>query len=119
MCSFSGFCNLYKDITNENKIIEKMNLTLKKKNTDEEGYFKDEHIHFAYRNLIEKDIENINQVMDSFKYKNTLYTIIYNGQIYNREEIKKELIEKGFEFKRIFRYRTNIKSICLFWNKNI
>lgn len=105
MCGFVGFCDLYKDVSNENNVIEKMSYKIKKRGPDEEGYFKDEHIHLGHRRLIILDSENGKQPMTT-KYKNSLYTIVYNGQIYNKEELRKELIKRGFEFTRLFRYRS-------------
>ena len=42
----------------------------------------------------------------SVKYNDTTYTMVYNGQIYNKEEIKKDLQDLGYSFKRIFWYRS-------------
>ena len=104
MCGFVGFANLDRDISKDIHILKKMNQKIKKRGPDEEGYFTDININLAHRRLIIIDKENGKQPM-SVKYNDVVYTIVYNGQIYNKEEIRKDLIEKGFYFIRIFRYR--------------
>ena len=101
MCGFVGICNLKRDISNEKEIIKQMNLKLQKRGPDEEGYFLNKNINLGHRRLSIIDKENGKQPM-SIKYNDITYTIVYNGQIYNKDEIKKELIELGYSFKRIF-----------------
>lgn len=118
MCGFVGYCNLKKDLSKENNILENMNTILKKRGPDEEGYFYDTNIKMGHRRLIIIDAENGKQPM-SVRCNDNTYTIVYNGQIYNKEEIKKELQELGYEFMRIFGYRSSLKSIYRIWNKFI
>ena len=105
MCGFVGACNLKRDISNEKEIINNMNLKLKKRGPDEEGYYFSKNLNFGHRRLVIIDKENGKQPM-SVKYGDISYTIVYNGQIYNKEELKKDLEEKGHLFKRLFRYRS-------------
>lgn len=114
MCGFVGFANLKRNLSNDTSIIKNMNLKLQKRGPDEEGYFVDKNINLGHRRLIIIDAENGKQPM-SVKYNDTTYTMVYNGQIYNKDEIKNELKELGYEFKRIFRYRSFIKSIYSLW----
>ena len=101
MCGFVGICNLNKDISNEKEIIKQMNLKIKKRGPDEEGYFFGNNINLGHRRLVIIDKENGKQPM-SIKKNDTTYTIVYNGQIYNKEEIRKDLIDLGYTFKRVF-----------------
>ena len=101
MCGFVGVCTLKRDISNEKDIVKNMNLKLKKRGPDEEGYFLSSNIHLGHRRLVIIDKDNGKQPM-SVKYNEITYTIVYNGQIYNKEEIRKELKEKGYCFKRLF-----------------
>ena len=105
MCGFVGACNLKKDISNEKDIIKNMNLKIKKRGPDEEGYYFSSNINLGHRRLVIIDKENGKQPM-SVKYNECTYTIVYNGQIYNKEEIRKELEEIGYSFRRLFRYRS-------------
>ena len=105
MCGFVGFANLSKDISKDIHILKDMNRKLLNRGPDEEGYFLEENVALAHRRLVIIDKKNGKQPM-SVKYNDVTYTIIYNGQIYNKDDIKKELIQLGYEFKRIFRYRS-------------
>ena len=98
MCGFVGICNLKKDISKDESIIKKMNLEIKKRGPDEEGYFIDKNALLAHRRLAIIDKVNGKQPMQ-IKKNDTTYTIVYNGQIYNKEEIKKNLIDLGYTFK--------------------
>ena len=103
MCGFVGFANLNRDISKDIHILKNMNLKLQKRGPDEEGYFTDINACLAHRRLIIIDKDNGKQPM-SVKFNDITYTIIYNGQIYNKDEIRDKLKELGYEFKRIFRY---------------
>lgn len=116
MCGFVGFANLKKNISSDIDIIKDMNLKLQKRGPDEEGYFTDININLGHRRLIIIDAKNGKQPM-SAKYNDVTYTIVYNGQIYNKDEIKEELEDLGYEFNRLFRYRSIIKGIYSFWNR--
>ena len=107
MCGFVGFCNLKRDLSSDTSIIKNMNLKLKKTIPDEEEYFFYKNINLANRMVT--DSENSKKLM-SIKYNDVTYTIAYNGKIYNKDEIKEELKELGYEFERKFRYRNFIKS---------
>lgn len=99
MCGFVGFANLNRDISKDIHIVKNMNSKLKKRGPDEEGYFIDTNINLGHRRLIIVDAENGKQPM-SVKYNDITYTIVYNGQIYNKDELKKELKELGYDFIR-------------------
>ena len=75
-----------------------MTKALAKRGPDEENFYTSEHISLGHRRLIIIDPENGKQPM-SFTYNENTYTIVYNGQLYNTEDIRKELISAGFSFK--------------------
>lgn len=117
MCGFAGFANLQKDLSEDIHIIKNMNKKLQKRGTDEEGYFFNRNINLGHRRLIIIDEKNGKQPM-TIKHNDINYTIVYNGQIYNKQEIKKELQQLGYEFigysdtevllKAFIHYGTNI-----------
>lgn len=115
MCGFVGFANLKRDVSKDIHIVKEMNSNLQKRGPDEEGYYTDTNINLGHRRLIIIDAKNGKQPM-SARYNDTTYTIVYNGQIYNKDEIRKELQDFGYEFNRILRYRGFIKIICAVWN---
>ncbi len=114
MCGFVGFANLKRDISSDIHIAEEMNLKLRKRGPDEEGYYTDTNINLGHRRLIIIDAENGKQPMTA-RYNDINYTIVYNGQIYNKDEIREELKDLGYNFKRIFRYGGATKVIYSFW----
>ncbi len=98
MCGFTGIVNFEKDISNEYSIIRNMSEKLKKRGPDEDGLFISKHVNLAHRRLSIIDIENGKQPM-SVRIDEVTYTIVYNGQLYNAEELRNILIENGFKFK--------------------
>ena len=62
---------------------------------DDSGVFGDENISLGFKRLSILDIKNGNQPIFN---KNKSIVSIFNGEIYNFKEIKKELIEKGYNF---------------------
>lgn len=95
MNSFVGFANLDKDISKDKYILEKMSLKLKK-GLDKEDFFIKDHMVLASRMLGEKENELKNPI--SIMHEGITYTIILNGKVYNKKEIKNDLIQIGCEF---------------------
>lgn len=113
MCGFVGFANLNRDISDYIHIVKDMNSIIQKKTADEEHYYIDKHVNLGYREIIDNKKEK--QAMN-IRNNDSIYTIVYNGNIYNKEEVKKELEELGYEFERRFRCRSITKWIYSFWN---
>ena len=93
MCGFVGFTNLFKDFSTEDNIaIKEMTKSLAHRGPDEENFFTSTHTNLGHRRLIILDAKNGKQPM-SCTYNNTTYTIVYNGQLYNANDIRKDLIK--------------------------
>ena len=95
--AFVGFVDFKKDISNKEHVIESMNNTLNKRGPDEDGYYTNEHVALAHKRLIVIDPKGGKQPMSN-TYQGNEYTIVYNGQIYNTKELRKELEDNGFKF---------------------
>lgn len=101
MCGIAGFCDFTEDLTKnaeENKMIaEKMGHTLHHRGPDNFGSYLNEHVAFAHSRLSVIDpaggAQPMTRIVDGFEY-----TIIYNGELYNTEELKKNLSQKGYSF---------------------
>lgn len=93
MCGFVGWYNDKENIKKHQKMIKKMNKSLKHRGPDDHQYDISDHLLLGHNRLSIIDLKNGVQPM---KYKN--YTIVYNGEIYNTNVIKKLLIEKGYTF---------------------
>ena len=97
MCGFVGFSNLKENISSKTNIYN-MNEALSKRGPDEDGYYYEKHICLGHKRLIVIDPNGGKQPMTTM-YDNNVYTIAYNGQIYNTKELRKELEENGFSFE--------------------
>lgn len=93
MCGFTGFTG---NIKNQKKVIEAMNEKIIHRGPDSDGFFMDDTIALGFRRLSIIDLEGGSQpIFNEDKTK----VIVFNGEIYNFLEIKKELINLGHEFK--------------------
>ena len=98
MCGLVGFVNLKHNISDKKDIITDMTKALAKRGPDEENFYIEEHINLGHRRLTILDAENGHQPMITVHNENT-YTIVYNGQLYNANDFRKELISLGHKFK--------------------
>ncbi|KOP83838.1 asparagine synthase (glutamine-hydrolyzing) [Cytobacillus solani] len=98
MCGITGWINWHRDLTKEEFIVEKMAQTLAKRGPDASSVWSARHATFGHKRLIVVDPEGGVQPMTKTKNGNT-YTIVYNGELYNTEDIRKELIQRGHSFK--------------------
>ena len=97
MCGIAGWVNLYADIEKEDRIIYKMTDTLKKRGPDDTGFYFSKHAILGHRRLVVVDPEGGAQPMTK-KIGDNTYTIVYNGELYNTEEVRKILKGNGFTF---------------------
>ena len=97
MCSICGIVNFY-DVNNNLPTVERMNKTMKHRGPDESDLFYDKNVAFGHNRLSVVDLKNGHQPM-SIVYGNKKYTIVYNGEIYNCQEIKRELAKRNIFVK--------------------
>ena len=116
MCGFVGFSNLKENIASKTNIYE-MNNAILKRGPDEDGYYYEEHVCFGHKRLIVVDPIGGKQPM-SFMHQNVLYTIVYNGQLYNTKELRDELEDNGFEFSSYSDTEVLLKSF-IFWKYDV
>lgn len=93
MCAIVGF---YSQRDNKKYIIEEQLRVLHHRGPDDSNVYIGENIALGHNRLAIIDIKNAIQPMKS---KDDRYVLVFNGEIYNYVELKKELIKKGFEFK--------------------
>ena len=92
MCGFVGYINKEKDKKDN---IKKMADLIAHRGPDSEGYYTDENIALGFRRLSIIDLNNGSQpIYNEDKSK----VIIFNGEIYNFEPLRKDLIKKGHTF---------------------
>ncbi|MFJ7728079.1 asparagine synthase (glutamine-hydrolyzing) [Neobacillus sp. NPDC097160] len=98
MCGISGWVDFEHPIRNETEILNKMVNTLAKRGPDETNIWFDTHVGFGHKRLVVVDPEGGRQPMTKQKEGHN-YTICYNGELYNTEDIRKILHTKGYSFK--------------------
>lgn len=98
MCGITGFINFKKNIREENKILKDMTDTLNNRGPNSEGYYIANNIMFGHRRLIVVDPEGGSQPMKR-SVNGKEYVLVYNGELYNTEDIRKELLNDGYKFE--------------------
>ncbi|WP_418222677.1 asparagine synthase (glutamine-hydrolyzing) [Clostridium isatidis] len=98
MCGITGFINFKKNISNEDNILNGMMDTLKSRGPNEEGMYISNNIMFGHRRLIVVDPDGGKQPMIKI-LNGKKYVLVYNGELYNTEDLRRELLDYGFSFE--------------------
>ncbi len=97
MCGIAGLVNFKQDIVKDKEILEKMVKTLGKRGPDAKGYYISPNVLLGHRRLVVVDPEGGMQPMTKI-FQDKKYTLVYNGELYNTEELRAELKANGFTF---------------------
>lgn len=97
MCGIAGWVDFKKDISNNSRIFDAMSETLERRGPDDAGAYISRNAVLLHRRLAVVDIENGKQPMYKSYAKNE-YITVYNGELYNTEDIRAELSELGYKF---------------------
>lgn len=97
MCGIAGFINFNENIIDRKIIIEEMTATLKKRGPDDYGFYISKNALLGHRRLVVVDPKGGAQPMTK-TFNKTSYTIVYNGELYNTEDVRAMLIQKGHTF---------------------
>lgn len=97
MCGIAGWVNFQKNISKETEIIKNMTRTLKKRGPDDEGYYISTNTLLGHRRLVVVDPSGGSQPMAKVINGNK-YIIVYNGELYNTEDLRKILLSEGYKF---------------------
>lgn len=102
MCGIAGFFHhrqtLTKDAPSYQNILTAMHDCLAHRGSDSFGTYLNHHIGLSHARLSIRDIAGGSQPMVR-TFENNEYVICYNGEIYNIDEIRPELISAGFLFQ--------------------
>ncbi len=94
MCSILGLIDFNNKHTSKDKKIFNLNKLLSHRGPDDEGYFNDEYIAFAFNRLSIIDLNSGNQPI----IRNDIISI-FNGEIYNFKSIREELKKLNYKFE--------------------
>ena len=92
MCGIAGAISFIEDMREDMKVYEKMQRALLRRGPDQRGMLLTKEAALIHTRLAVIDINGGRQPMTFGKY-----TIIYNGELYNTEELRRELSE-DFDF---------------------
>ncbi|WP_243385770.1 asparagine synthase (glutamine-hydrolyzing) [Bacillus kexueae] len=97
MCGIAGWVHMKDPLTNRKDSVSKMTETLTKRGPDDTNVWMKEHVIFGHKRLVVVDPEGGKQPMERVK-GTASYTICYNGELYNTEDIRAELTKRGYSF---------------------
>lgn len=93
MCGFVGFCS--KNVKDKN-VIKEMNNQIIHRGPDSDGYYFDKDVNFGFRRL---SIIDLHEGSQPILNEGGDIAIIFNGEIYNYQELREDLVAKGYNFK--------------------
>lgn len=92
MCGFVGYVGEQNE-----KILKKMTDKIKHRGPDSEGYYISDNVNFGFRRL---SIVGVDKNGDQPIYnEDKTLVMVFNGEIYNYKDLRKDLIKKGYKFK--------------------
>ncbi|KIL51960.1 asparagine synthase (glutamine-hydrolyzing) [Jeotgalibacillus soli] len=97
MCGITGWIDWNKDLTKEVATMKKMVQTLGKRGPDASNVKAAVHALLGHTRLVVVDPAGGGQPMEKTKNERS-YTLVYNGELYNTEDIRKELLKRGYTF---------------------
>ena len=97
MCGIAGEVNFSKSVIKNKDSFLKMQKVLAPRGPDQNGIYINDKAALIHSRLCVIDIENGIQPMTT-KYGDFEFTLVYNGELYNTEEIRNELIQLGHKF---------------------
>ncbi len=98
MCGIAGIIDFQADLLRmHDKTPERMQCVLHRRGPDQKGILLTEHAALVHTRLSVIDPENGKQPMH-YEDPRGSYTIVYNGELYNTEEIREKLLRDGYSF---------------------
>ncbi|MFT8708616.1 MAG: asparagine synthase (glutamine-hydrolyzing) [Sporolactobacillus sp.] len=98
MCGITGWIDWRHDLRGEAKTVNAMAQTLSTRGPDDLAIWLSEHAAFGHARLVVVDPQNGRQPMQK-TVRGQDYLLVYNGELYNTEEIRRDLLRAGYQFK--------------------
>ena len=96
MCGICGILNLQLEPLAHGDRIDRMSARLWHRGPDSSGTFQLPHVALAIRRLSIIDLETGNQPLSN---ESGEITLVFNGEVYNYRELRRELMERGHHFR--------------------
>lgn len=113
MCGIAGWLDQAVDIKEKKDELRNMSESLRQRGPDEHGEYIRRHAALLHRRLSVIDPENGQQPMSTL-YEGEKYTIVYNGELYNTDELRDELKAAGFGFGTHSDTEVLLKAYCYY-----
>lgn len=97
MCGIAGEVSFGNSVIKNKDSFIKMQKVLAPRGPDQNGIYIKDNVALIHSRLCVIDIENGIQPMTT-KYGDNEYTLVYNGELYNTNEIRNKLIKHGHRF---------------------
>ncbi|QDP39766.1 asparagine synthase (glutamine-hydrolyzing) [Radiobacillus deserti] len=97
MCGITGWVDFNRDLTRETSNIRKMSNAIQHRGPDAYGEWIEKDYAFGHRRLIVVDPDGGKQPMEC-SVGDDNFVLVYNGELYNTEDIRKELLNLGWTF---------------------
>lgn len=97
MCGIAGWFEYGKTMADQKNILDEMSKSIKHRGPDAHGEYIEGGAALLHRRLSIIDPEHGKQPMIGTK-GNKKYVLIYNGELYNTSDIRKELLNLGYHF---------------------
>lgn len=97
MCGIAGWIDFSKKLSDKDGIVKAMTEALSPRGPDAEGFWFADNALMGHRRLVVVDPAGGGQPM-VLKNGMDTYVIVYNGELYNTEDIRHELLGKGHTF---------------------
>ncbi|OAO79252.1 Asparagine synthetase (glutamine-hydrolyzing) [Anoxybacillus flavithermus] len=98
VCGITGWVHFERQLRQERDVVLNMANTLSFRGPDDTNVWMDDHVAFGHKRLVVVDPAGGVQPMTRIK-NGYAYTICYNGELYNTEDIRKQLLQKGYTFQ--------------------
>ena len=98
MCGIAGQIGYDQDLRTQAATLKQMQAVLRRRGPDQEGLFLAEHAALAHTRLCVIDPENGRQPM-AVRRNGRTCTLVYNGELYNTEELRRSLALAGWTFR--------------------
>jgi asparagine synthase (glutamine-hydrolysing) len=96
MCGICGILNLQLEPVAHRDCIDRMSARIEHRGPDSDGKFELPHLALAIRRLSIIDLETGDQPLSNEAGD---ITLVFNGEIYNYRELRRQLLERGHRFK--------------------
>lgn len=96
MCGFVGYVNAESNNAENQRIIKAMADRIIHRGPDQDDYYVDGDVSLGFRRLSIIDLEGGSQPITN---EDGTKVIVFNGEIYNYQEIREDLLKKGHIFK--------------------